>query len=258
MVAGTATATPKCAEGTVEMICHTKIARDTTVRFRTQAMVTLKALIVTVPDELREQLQCLPKTALIERCAGLRPGSVTIVLASTKRSQQSLARRWLDLGEESKGHHRLLGELTRQKAPNLVDAFGIGADTAAEVLVVVGGNPERIRSQAAFAKLADVCSVPASSGRTDRHRLNRGGRQQLNSALCGVVIVQMRLHQPTIDYVARHTAEGKTKREIIRCLKVSRPRDLPEERSPPRTRRSSLTNYKGRQRRERGVQQRPQ
>ncbi|MFE7216276.1 hypothetical protein ACFU93_41760 [Streptomyces sp. NPDC057611] len=186
----------ECAEGTVEMICHTKIARDTTVKFRTQAMVTLEALIVTVPDELREQLQCLPKLALIERCAGLRPGSVTIVVASTKRSQRSLARRLLDLGEESKGHHRLLGELTRQKASNLVDAFGSGADTAAEVLVVVGGNPERIG------------------------------------------IVQMRFHQPTIDQVARHTAEGKTKQEIIRCLKVSRPRDLPEEQSPPRTRRS--------------------
>ncbi|MFB6962516.1 hypothetical protein ACFCYB_37465 [Streptomyces sp. NPDC056309] len=149
MVAGTATATPKCAEGTVEMIRHTKIARDSTVKLRTQAIVTLKALIVTVPDELREQLQCLPKMALVERCAGLRPGSVTIVLASTKRSQRSLARRWLDLGEKSKGHRRLLGELTRQKAPNLVDAFGIGADTAAKVLVVVGGLvtgcPARLR-----------------------------------------------------------------------------------------------------------------
>lgn len=100
-----------------------------------------------------------------------------------------------------------------------MEAFGIGADTAAEVLVVVGDNPERIHSQAAFAKLAGVCPVPASSGRTDRHRLNRGGHRQLNSALYRVVIVRMRFHQPTIDYVARRTSEGKTNKEIIRCLK---------------------------------------
>ncbi|MEV0186130.1 IS110 family transposase [Streptomyces sp. NPDC050625] len=218
VLAGTATATPKSAEGTVEMIRHTKIARDTAVKARTQAMVTLKALIVTVPDELREQLQGLPKMTLIDRCAGLRPGTVTSVLASAKRSLRSPARRWLALDEEIKDHDRLLGELTRQQAPELVEAFGIGADTAAEVLVVVGDNPERIRSQAAFAKLAGVCHVPASSGRRDRHRLNRGGHRQLNSALYRV-IVRMRFHQPTIDYVARRTREGKTKKEIIRCLK---------------------------------------
>ncbi|MER5916656.1 IS110 family transposase [Streptomyces sp. NPDC001982] len=219
VLAGTATATPKSAEGRVEMIRHTKIARDTAVKSRTQAMVTLKALIVTVPDELREQLQGLSKMALIERCAGLRPGSLTTILASAKRSLRSLARRWLDLDEEIKDHDKLLDELTRQQVPDLLEAFGIGADTAAEVLVVVGDNPERIRSQAAFAKLAGVCPVPASSGKTDRHRLNRGGHRQLNSALYRVVIVRMRFHQPTIDYVARRTAEGKTKQEIIRCLK---------------------------------------
>jgi transposase len=144
-----------------------------------------------VPDELREQLQGLPKMTLIDRCAGLRPGTVTSVLASAKRSLRSLARRWLVLDEEIKDHDRLLGELTRQQVPEQVEAFGIGADTAAEVLVVVGDNPERIRSHAAFAKLAGVCPVPASSGRTDRHRLNRGGHRQLNSALYRVVIVRM-------------------------------------------------------------------
>jgi transposase len=117
VLAGTVTATPKTGEGTVEMIRHTKIARDTAVKSRTQAMVTLKALIVTVPDELREQLQGLSKMTLIERCAGLRPGTVTTVLASAKRSLRSLARRWLDLNEEIKDHDRLLDELTRKQAP---------------------------------------------------------------------------------------------------------------------------------------------
>ncbi|MFG2631217.1 transposase [Streptomyces sp. NPDC048473] len=166
VLAGTATAAPKSGEGTVEMIRHLKIARDGAVKARTQAMVTLKALIVTVPDELRQQLQGLPKMTLIERCAGLRPGPVTSPAASAKHSIRAMARRWKDLHDEVKEHDVLLGQLTKGHAPDLVDAFGIGADTAAEVLVTVGDNPERIRSQAAFAKLAGVCPVPASSGKT--------------------------------------------------------------------------------------------
>ncbi|MFI6985506.1 IS110 family transposase [Embleya sp. NPDC050154] len=218
-LAGTATATPKSTEGMVEMVRHIKIARDGAVETRTQAIVTLKALIVTVPDELRRQLRGLPKMTLIERCAGLRPGPVTSPAASAKHSIRAMARRWKDLNDEVKEHDALLGALTKAHAPEPVDAFGIGADTAAEVPVTVGDNPERIRSQAAFAKLAGVCPVPASSGRTNRHRLNRGGHRQLNSALYRVVIVRMRFHQPTIDHVARRTAEGKTKQEIIPCLK---------------------------------------
>jgi transposase len=150
VLAGTATATPKNAEGTVEMIRHTKIARDTAVKARTQAMVTLKALLVTVPDELREQLTGLSKMALLERCAGLRPGPMSSTVASAKRALRALARRWLDLDQEIKEHDILLEQLTTQQAPELVNTFGIGADTAAEVLIVVGDNPERIHSQAAF------------------------------------------------------------------------------------------------------------
>ncbi|MFD4948689.1 transposase [Streptomyces sp. NPDC058409] len=130
-----------------------------------------------------------------------------------------MVRRWKDLHDEVKEQDTLLGELTKAHAPDLIEAFGIGVDTAAEVLVTVGEIPERIGSQAAFANLAGVCPVPASSGKTSRDRLNRGGHRQLNSALYRVVNVCMRFHQPTIDYVARRTAEGKRKQEIIRCLK---------------------------------------
>lgn len=87
------------------------------------------------------------------------------------------------------------------------------------MLIVFGDNPERIRSEAAFAKLCGVAPIPASSGKTNRHRLSRGGHRQANSALYRTVIVRMRFHQPTIAYVARRTAEGRTKRDIIRCLK---------------------------------------
>ena len=90
---------------------------------------------------------------------------------------------------------------------------------AAEMLLVMGDNPERIHSEAAFAKLCGACPIPASSGKTNRHRLNRGGNRQANAALYRVVVVRMRGHQPTLDYVRRRTAEGKSKAEIIRCLK---------------------------------------
>jgi transposase len=103
--------------------------------------------------------------------------------------------------------------------PALREAFGIGVDVAAEMLILAGDNPERIKSEAAFAKLCGACPVPASSGSTQRRRLNWAGHRQANSALYRSVIVRMRFHPPTIAYVERRTAEGKSKREIIRCLK---------------------------------------
>jgi transposase len=99
------------------------------------------------------------------------------------------------------------------------DQFGIAEDSASELLIVVGDNPERIRSEAALAKLCGACPIPASSGKTTRHRLNRGGHRQANAALHRILVVRMRFHEPTIAYVTRSTAEGKTKKEIMRCLK---------------------------------------
>jgi transposase len=226
VLAGTATATPKRADGTVEMLRQLKITRDTAVKARTQAIITLKALVVTAPTDLREPLDGLSKMALIDRCAGLRPGPVTTPTAAAKHALRALARRWLALTEEIKAHDQLLQTLTTQHAPQLVAQFGIGSDTAAELLVLAGDNPERIRSEAAFAKLCGACPVPASSGKTVRHRLNRGGHRQANAALYRVVIVRMRFHQPTIDYVTRRTAEGKSKAEIIRCVKRFLAREL--------------------------------
>jgi transposase len=219
VLSGRATATPKAADGEVEMIRQIKIAKDTAVKARTQAMVTLKTLVVTAPPELREGLEGLTKMALIERCAGLRPGPMTTPLAATKQALRGLARRWQQLQLEIKEHERHLTTLTESVAPAMVAAFGIGPDTAAEMLIVAGDNLDRIHSEPAWAKLCGVCPIPASSGKTSRYRLNRGGHRQANAALYRTVIVRLRFHQPTIDYVARRTAEGKTKAEIIRCLK---------------------------------------
>ncbi len=219
VLSGRATATPRMADGQVEMIRQIKVAKDTAVKSRSQAMITLKTLVITAPADLREELDGLSKMVLIERCAGLRPGPMTTPLAATKHALRGLARRWQQLHLEIKDHERHLATLTEAVSPAMVAAFGIGPDTAAEMLIVAGDNVDRVRSEPAWAKLCGVCPVPASSGKTSRYRLNRGGHRQANSALHRTVIVRLRFHQPTIDYVVRRTAEGKTKAEIIRCLK---------------------------------------
>ncbi len=219
VLSGVSTATAKSRDGAVEIIRLIKIARDSAVKSRSQAMITLKATLVTVPAELREPLEGLTDTKLIQRCSSLRPGEIVDIHAGAKHSLRALARRWLGLTTEIEGHRRELERLTRAVAPRMIAALGIGSDTAAEMLIAVGDNPDRLNSEAAFASLCGVCPIPASSGKTNRHRLNRGGNRAANSALFRVVVVRMRWHQPTIEYVERRSAEGKTKREIIRCLK---------------------------------------
>jgi len=242
VLAGQATAIPKTADGVVEMIRTVKVAKDVAVKARTSAMITLKQVLVNAPPELREELQPLTKMVLIRRCAALRPGPVTTITAATKHTLRAIARRWLDLDTEITAHEKLLASLTAAAAPELAAAFAVGPDTAAEVLIVAGDNPERINSEPAFARLCGVSPIPASSGMTTRHRLNRGGHRQANAALYRVVIVRMQHHEPTKAYVARRTAEGKTKAEIIRCLKRLLARELWAAMRPLRTARTTLQN----------------
>jgi transposase len=220
VLAGQATALPKSGTSTVEMIRHLKVACDTAVKARSQAVQTLKTIIVSAPSALREGLDRLTgKMTLLRHLAALRPGPLTSTTASAKTGPRAIARRWLALDAEVKEHDASLEQPTQQLAPELIQAHGMGAGTAAEMLVLIGDNSNRIHSEAALAKLCGACPVPASSGKTNRHRLNRGGNRQANAALYRAVIVRMRAHQPTLDYVRRRTAEGKTKPEIIRCLK---------------------------------------
>lgn len=220
VLSGQATAVPKSGTGVVEMIRHLKVARDTAVKGRTQAMLTIKSIIVGAPDILREQLEGMRgKMRLLRHLAGLRPGPLTSTMASAKASLRAIARRWLALDAEIKSHDAHLEALVADRAPTLVQAHGIGVGTAADMLLIVGDNPERIRSEAAFAKLCGSCPIPASSGKTTRHRLNCGGNRQANAALYRVVVTRLRAHQPTLNYVRRRTADGKSKAEIIRCLK---------------------------------------
>ena len=219
VLGGQATSVPKSADGACEMIRQIKIARDTARKAKTSAIITLKSLLVTAPAELRENLAGLSDKALIDRCASLRPGAVTSPTASTKHSLRCLAKRYQALQTEIREHDTILEDLTRAHAPTLRQGLGIGADTAAEMLIVFGDNPGRVHSEAAFAKLCGTSPVPASSGITHRHRLSRAGHREANAALYRAVIVRMRFHQPTIDYVTRRTTDGLSKRDIIRCLK---------------------------------------
>ena len=190
------------------------------MKARTTAMNTLKQIVVHAPPVLREAQHALTDHGLLTRCAGLRPGPIDTPTASAKHTLRALARRWMALAEEIATHDQHLARLTTETSPTLREGVGVGAHTAAELLILFGDNPDRIRSEAAFAKPCGACPIPASSGMTTgRHRLYRGGYRQANAALYRAVIVRMRFHQPTVDYVARRTADGRTKREIIRCLK---------------------------------------
>ena len=221
VLSGQATAAPKSCDGDVEVLRLVKIARDTAVKAHTQAMITLKATLVTASDELRAELEPLTNFKLITVCAAFSPADeLTDPDTAMRHVLGSLARRWLELHEEIKTHTKHLKQGTKKVAPQLVEAYGIGFDSAAELLLAAGDNAGRIRSEAAFAKLCGVCPIPASSGKTSgRHRLNRGGNRQANAALYRIVIVRMRWHEPTKAYVERRTAEGLSKKDIIRCLK---------------------------------------
>jgi transposase len=219
VLAGTSSAIPKSADGMVEMIRQIKVARDTATKGRTSAIITLKTIIVNAPPEMRDQLDHLSDKTLIEKCAGYRPGHITEAVSSTKHTLRSLAKRWQFLDAEVKEHDVILNELTQRVSPTLRDGFGIGPDTAAELLIVMGDNPDRVRSEACFAKLCGAAPIPASSGMTNRHRLAWNGRRQANAALYRTAILRMQYHEPTKAYVARRIEEGLSKRDIIRCLK---------------------------------------
>ena len=219
VLSGVAVGTPKAADGSAEMIRMLKVARSSAVKARTQSLNQIKSLLVTGPAELRESIRGLSTPHLLERCAAFRPGVLDSPTTAAKHALRSLARRNLALGAEVKEHDAEIGRLVSGAAPELLAAFGVGPDSAATFLVAVGDNPGRLRSEAAFASLCGSSPIPASSGQTTRHRLNRGGDRQANAALHRVVVVRLRWHQPTLAYMARRTAEGKTKAEIMRCLK---------------------------------------
>jgi transposase len=220
VLSGEATCLSKWDDNCVGMIRSLRVARRSAMKDTVQIINQMKALIVTSPVELREQLRTLSNHALVEIASNLRPGPITTPTAAVKLALRGLARRHQAVSAELKTLDAELARLTLEAAPELCAMYGVGTDVAGTLLVTVGDNPSRMRSEAAFAKLCGVAPLPASSGKTTgRYRLNRGGDRLANSALWHVVITRMVAHQPTKDYIARRTAEGRTKKEIIRCLK---------------------------------------
>jgi transposase len=221
VLSGRATTIPKARSGQVEAIRTLRIARRTAVSGRTAAVNQLKALLVSGPAELREQLRGLTSSKLVGTCSRLRPGDdLALPVNATKYAMREIAQRHEFLTGQLKRLDATLGVLVASAAPALVARFAIGTDTAGALLVAAGDNPERLRTESSFAHLCGVAPLPCSSGKTaGRYRLNRGGDRRANNALWRIVLVRMGTEQRTKDYVARRTTEGMSKPEIMRCLK---------------------------------------
>jgi transposase len=220
VASGRATGTPKSRTGTVEAIRTLRVARRSAVKARTQAINQIRGLLVTAPAALREQLNGYSTTKIIDTLRNCRPGSdLSDRLTATKAALRRLARRYHNLDTEIRDLDTDLTPLVTAVAPELMDMFGVGVETAGQLLVTAGDNPERMRSEAAFAHLTGVAPIPASSGITHRHRLNPGGDRAANHALHTIVLTRMAHDQRTRSYIARRTSEGLSRKDIIRCLK---------------------------------------
>ncbi|MEV6133705.1 IS110 family transposase [Streptomyces violaceusniger] len=217
---GRANGTPKNRDGTVEAIRALRVVRASAVKSRTQTINQIKSLIITAPASVREALRSLTTTELIRRLAASPPGTdLTDPATAVKIALKRLAKRYQHLSEEISDADAELGALITHTAPGLLALLGVGTETAGQLLVTARDNPDRLASDASFAHLCAAAPVPASSGRTDRHRLNRGGDRQGNRALHTIVLVRMRHDPRTRDYVARRTREGLKTKDIFRCLK---------------------------------------
>ena len=223
---GDAAGLAKTRDGDVESMRVLRVARISARSARTQALNQMRSLISTAPDELRDELRSLNVYHLLARTSVYRPGTKRDVVSLTKFSLRTLACRAIDLQSEIDEIDAILKSLVKSVAPELVAQQGVGTDVASALLVAAGDNPERLRSEAAFAHLCGTSPIDASSGKQQRHRLNRSGDRQANSALWHVVFTRMASDPRTIEYFARRMKEGKTKTETMRCLKRYVAREL--------------------------------
>jgi transposase len=214
------------ARGDREALRVLLTTRRCAVDARTKAINQLKALIVSAPAELRERLRHRCTAQQVRCCARLRVHDThSIEHRVTVQAMRATARRVLLLEAEAAQHQAELDRLVNHVAPFLLNELGVGALTAAQLLVS-WSHPGRVRSEAAFAMLAGVAPLEASSGRVTRHRLNRAGDRQLNRALHLIALTRLRQDPATRLYVARRRAQGKSDKEIRRCLKRTLARQL--------------------------------
>lgn len=205
---GARTVTPKSRDGMVEALRMLQKTRSTAVAARRVALQTIRADIISAPDELRDQLRGMTRMQLMRHLVATWPDSTDFrtPLGAAKIALKRLAMRYVDLDDEVSGLDDMIGAILAESAPLLVQLKCVGAQSAAQLMVTVGDNPERLRSEASFAMLCGVAPVPVSSGMTYRHGLNRGGDRQANSATHIIAIGRLR-------------TDERTKMEAIRCLK---------------------------------------
>jgi transposase len=227
--AGKAKSVPKQTDGIVESIRLLRVARDSAVKSRSAALVQIRDLLITAPQELRDQLSDRKTLrGKVTVCARLRPSGRDLrsPLQAAKFALRSTARRIEALDQEIVALDRELEPLVAVAAPRTVQLLGVSTGHAGQVLVTAGENIDRLRGEGSFSMLCGASPIPASSGKTSRHRLNYGGDRQANRALHLIAVCRLRYCQRTRAYVKRRTAEGKTKREIMRCLKRYIAREL--------------------------------
>lgn len=224
-----ATCTPKDRDGFVEAVRLIRTTRRSATKARRATLSQIHGMLWAAPDELREHLGGYNRAALVTRCARLRvptDAAPDDPVATTRRMLRRLAKRIQYLDQEIAEANEQLEQILTQHAPTLMDVFGVGTEAAGQILTTIGENADRIHSEASLARICGVAPIPASSGQTTRHRLHRGGDRAANSAIHLIVINRLRWDLRTRDYLERRTQEGKSKKEIIRCLKRAVVREL--------------------------------
>jgi transposase len=218
-LAGQDCGVPKSGDGPAESIRALRVARAGAVKARTQAANQLRDLVTCAPGPLRARLAALATPRRVRAAAAFTCGDAADPAEGTKAAMASVAARWLALDAEATGLDAAIAALVRQvAAPGYLARTGVGPQSAAALIAAAGDNPGRITSEAAFAALCGVSPVDCSSGKQARHRLNRGGDRQANSALWRIAVTRLQHDPATGGYAARRTAAGKTRKEIIREL----------------------------------------
>jgi transposase len=223
---GRASATPKDSTGDVEAIRVLQVTRRLAVRQQTQLMNQIKALLVTAPIGVRERFAHRSRLQLARALAATRLVGADSVQEALLSALKIDARRWLELRQTQTQLTSQIRALVQRTASELIEVPGVGPDTAAALLIATGQNAHRVTSEAALARLFGIAPIQASSGRTLRHRLDRGGNRQGNAAVHRIALVRL-AHEPrTKDYLTRCLSRGKTKREAMRLLKRHLVREL--------------------------------
>lgn len=226
-LAATDTVTAKTSTGLVEALRVTHAARRSALKAHTEVIVQIKSLLVTAPDPIRSEYRSLPTAKLVARLAASRTrAGDDVVAARTRLALARLAQRSQRLSTEITAYDADLAELVDSINPALVQARGISSITAAQLLITAGDNPERITSEAAFAMLCGAAPIPASSGKTNRYRLNRGGDRAANSALHQIAVVRLATDPGTRAYAEKRFTESKSKKDVLRCLKRAIAREV--------------------------------